>query len=205
MVNDRVICRSCSKAILLALTCLLLALPVYSQAPARRLPEAETLAKQIWDKLLTKCGNSYYLYLPPRDGLSDRFEQWQYKDFRFDIVPQPPAKRSSGAQWEGVVVMNAAAFRSRTAKPNAARNGANPEAWDAWKKWGDGFVPSNAFLLGMRPGIGDPPNVIWMKKEGGKWWFGWGGRGYVDSLSDFDEIIRRKPSCRELSDDRSTN
>jgi hypothetical protein len=144
--------------------------------------------------------------------LSDGFEQWQYKGFRFDVVPRTlsPAERSGGIQWEGVAVMHASRFRSRTPKPKlaAVSDRVEPKEWAGWKKWAGGFVPSNAFLLGMRPGIGDPPNVIWLKKEGGKWWFwsSWpGASGYSDNLRDLDRIMGYKPSCAELADKPAAN
>jgi hypothetical protein len=101
--------------------------------------------------------------------------------------------------------MSASAFRSRIAKPGTGKNGnaAQPQAWDAWKEWGNGLVPSHAFARDMEPGIGVPPNVIWMKKEKGKWSFSsaWSiARDYRDGVSGFNEIARRKPSCADAVD-----
>jgi hypothetical protein len=179
---------------------LLVLLPAYGQSIAQN-PQAEKLASQLWDKLLRKCGTSYYLYLPAQNGSNGRVEMWQYNDVRFELVSRAPAKRASGTQWEGVAVMNASAFRSRTAKGQP--DSYDLKTWDGWKPWSDAFVPSHAFLMEMVPNTGDPPNVIWMRKAGGKWSFWTAGSratGYSDNMSALDEIARRKPSCTELRD-----
>jgi hypothetical protein len=198
-----------AKAALLGFFSLLVLLPAYSQSPERSSYEAEKVAGQLWDKLLTRCGDSYYLYLPFKAGLSDHFEQWQYKGVRFYVVPRSFSSRqeTNGVQWEGVAVMSAMSFRSRTAKPGTgAAKDADPKAWGAWRPWGDGFVPSNAFLRDMPQGIGDPPNVIQLRKEKGKWLF----RPHEsrtssnDVIGDLDEIARRKPFCADLGNQPPT-
>ena len=95
--------------------------------------EAQKQARQYWDQLLTKCGDSYYLVV--------RGRLTEFKDIVFRTNPQTllRADRMNGFQWRGSAEMRSEVHRIQDDK-------------GAWGPWYDGPGDDIIFLIEKKAG-----------------------------------------------------
>lgn len=143
--------------------------------------EARADGQKIWDRILTRCGDSYYLHTEGSGGLTV-----EYKDVTFQIRARvvSRAARMNGIEWQGVAVMSSLLFRSLR---GADSEGHPPE----WGRWGDGPTPAEArseqpgFELGRSYMDIVGFVTVAMAKSNGRWSYS----------IDVDEVASKKLSC----------
>jgi hypothetical protein len=177
--------------------------------------EAERFARDLWDKLLTKCGDSYYFYSAVvLHGDSRQFTLSQYKNVSFATRPQTvsEADRMNGIQWQGLAIMIAGLHRNQRVglRPipqslqdnQAAWKTFDREPWGRWDDWlGNGKGDASALPVNDRGdtelGSGSS-NRVWMTKRDGKWSLHVSFNVDNQDLSDIDQIAQRRPTCAEI-------
>jgi hypothetical protein len=166
-------------AVLAALAVFVLRLPTKAQKPNPADSEVQKVALTFWDKLLTKCGDSYYWGGPTGDG-----SLRNYKEVSFGIVQEPvsQADQMNGVEWHGFIIMVARVFRTQEGY-GAAQH---------WEPWRDGPAGGPTRQMAMR---GDSPShgylSFFITKTAGHW-----GLRYADEL---EKMALTKPSCSAIA------
>jgi len=150
--------------------------------------EAQTIARGYWDKVLAKCGDSYYAARWSAEPL----EATEFREVSFGIVPNAisRADQLNGIQWDGNAVLVARLYRtqqlpSRGMTLKELREEKQPFPWGPWKD-GEYARPT---LKVVSEGGGNGSDFVHITKKLGHW-----------SLRyDPDEIARQKPACSFLS------
>jgi hypothetical protein len=98
--------------------------------------EARRLVQQYWDRVLTKCGDSYY-YTAMGAGELAGGAVFQIKgDVSFRLARSPhqlsPADKANGLEWEGTSLMTPIGL-TRQAAFYTASGGLVLQAWEEWK------------------------------------------------------------------------
>ena len=135
------------------------------------------MARQYWDSVLNKCGDSYYAGQP--GGLTE------YKEVAFGIVPEmlSPADQMNGIQWKGDALMAPRVYR-----------GQEDNGQGGWRLWKDGPKdgPTKEALARQDKGL----RRLHMQKKTGQWFVIEKG-----AYAPLDEVVRSKtkPPCTSIS------
>jgi hypothetical protein len=162
---------------------------VPSSGQDQNLAEAKKMAHQLWEKMLTKCGNYYYYFARGQQRLT------QYTGVTFDILPRviSRADQMNGIQWKGFAAMTSSASRSQLVRGH--------ERWGTWQGWL--WSDSTVTMAQLKE---DPhltaalPSVVFMTKNGGQWSFSVDFHPDNNDVSKLDEIALGKPSCAAIPD-----
>jgi hypothetical protein len=146
--------------------------------------DARTEARKIWEKVLTRCGDSYYFFESNHKLL------YEYKDVSFSVSPSRALTRAdqlNGVEWAGVAFMLATADRYRTETGR-------------WEMWGALNAESDRrYDLDPRDwensGFLHLPNVFKMAKINGRWSFWSSIEGATDIPVDLTKNTLSGPSC----------
>jgi len=161
---------------------------VMAQKPNPVDAEARVKARQIWEKLLTKCGDSYYLHTGHEQFLGGVTVQYKEVVFQLKIKPISRADQLNGYEFNGTAYLYAALYRSLNERAD------HPATWGPWS---DGSPKSAADYAAQSPGAtlgrwyGDISSFVTVPfgKYSGQW------RTYP---ADLDEIASRKLACSAI-------
>jgi hypothetical protein len=120
----------------------------------------------LWDKLLTRCGDSYYYYLwgDVRDVRGNQrvdalIVEYKNASFDFESLPVSEADKLNGVQWAGYAIMFSRNYRPRTLGVDAA-------SWGKWGFWRDGTTRTKADA-NTHNSDSDGLNIVGMSKRRG--------------------------------------
>jgi hypothetical protein len=143
-------------------------------------PEVSAAAQTFWNKVLRKCGDSYY-YAGYSAGTASG--AWiQYKTPSFSILPGPisPADRLNGKEWQGRLFMTASLVRvDYFVNPRYSATGGF--------EWFDGTKAMSNLVHGLQEAD--------MEKRDGLWSYRYG----IASGGTADEIKTVAPSCEDFA------
>ena len=140
--------------------------------------ESQRAAQSLWDKVLTKCGNSYYSASSSISGGANpdaRQDLVEYRDVEFRVVRAEvsSAERLNGVEWNGAARMAASAWRERN------DNG----TWGAFQ----GTVDSPVFSVHRHLSVNGIVMVN-MWKTGGRWFYSGSSSEWGGTKTSFDHV-----------------
>jgi hypothetical protein len=160
--------------IIIALLVALIVSVARAQAPVDA--EANSVAKKLWDSILTKCGGSYF-YLSEEQKLDEM------RGISFEVRPWKlsAADRANGTKWYGAALIG----------HTLSRRYDNDE--HEWGRFWDG--QSTKEISWNDTTTSGAPEVIYMTKKNGKWSFS--VNSFLGSRP-FDPSQIHKPACSDV-------